>query len=287
MLARALLGLEHAVSMDVLLPTRTEEDHPQGEGKWQFCPEGVTGRNGELVRFDECTADTVNGVGTVVEIYRMCGLDQRSVPLLFDKKTKTVVNNESSEILRMFETVFLPLSSHAAPPVLYPAACQEEIDKINAWVYQDINNGAYKAGFSSAQQKYAEAFHTYFAAFDRLELLLAERKFLCGDEPTEADVRLFPTIFRHDPIYHNRMKLNKAFVTEYPHLWRWMCEFYALPGVAQESPLDHMKQGYFGRTGNGTVPLGPFNYPALLKDPLHAAKLAGIGSSITPADQQH
>lgn len=89
---------------------------------------------------------------------------------------------------------------------------------------------------------------------------------------SEADLRLFPTIFRHDPIYHNRMKLNQAYVADYPHLWRWMCQFYALPGVVAASPLPHMKQGYFGRTGNGTVPVGPRGYPELLNDPTYAER---------------
>merc|ERR1711902_393293 len=131
-------------------------------------------------------------------------------------------------------------------------------------VYTEINNGAYRAGFSSNQKKYESAYAKYFAALDRCEEILAKRRFLCGSAPTEADVRLFPTIFRHDPIYFNRMKLNKAMVADYPNLWRWLCEFYALRGVATESPLKQMKQSYFGRTSNGTVPVGPEGYPELL-----------------------
>jgi len=272
MLARSLLGLEDAITMDVLMPTRTEEGHPQGEGKWQFKPEGLTARNGAFVRFPQCTADSVNGKDTVVEIYALCGLEQKSVPILFDKKTGTVVNNESSEILRMMETVLLPLSTHEAPLQLYPEAHSEAIDDMNSFVYADINNGAYKAGFSSSQDAYEEAFKKYFDAFDRLEGILEKSTFLCGDQPTEADIRLFPTVYRHDPVYHNRMKLNKRFVSDFPNLWRWMCDLYALPGVAQQSPLEHMKQGYFGRTGNSTVPVGPEGYPGLLQDRTYAAR---------------
>lgn len=148
---------------------------------------------------------------------------------------------------------------------------------MNDFTYSAINNGAYKAGFSSKQAVYELAYETYFAAFDKLETVLSKNKWLCGSTVTEADLRLFPTIYRHDPVYHNRMKLNQAFVSDYPHLWRWMCDFYALPGVAAASPLSHMKQGYFGRTGNGTVPVGPKGYPDLLLDREYAARRATAG----------
>ena len=117
-----------------------------------------------------------------------------------------------------------------------------------------------------------------------MDALLVDRKFLCGDAPTEADVRLFPTIFRHDPIYFNRMKLNKALIADYPHLWRWMCDFYALPGVKEESPLRQMKQGYFGRTGNSTIPIGPEGYPELLEDRSYAAKRAQRNGAVDASE---
>lgn len=102
---------------------------------------------------------------------------------------------------------------------------------------------------------YKEAYEIYFATLDEIEAHLANSKFLCGDVFTEADLRLFPTMYRHDPIYHSRMKLNYKFISDYPNLWRWLSDVYTFPGVAEASPLDHMKQGYFGRTGNSTVPL--------------------------------
>ena len=274
-LARALLGLEDIISMDVLLPVRTEDGHPQGEGKWQFLPEGLTARNGEPVQFPSCTPDTVNGKGTIVEIYKHYGNDaqwgERSVPMLFDKKTSSIVNNESSEILRMLGRAFRPLGTKGHLD-LYPDELKERIDELNTFVYVSINNAAYKAGFSSKQSVYTKAFDDYFAGLDYVEELLASSTFLCGESVTEADVRLFPTIFRHDPVYHNRMKLNKKYIADFPNLWRWMCDMYALPGVAAVSPIDQMKQGYFGRTGNGTVPICPVGYPELLADREHAAK---------------
>ena len=184
----------------------------------------------------------------------MCNLDQRSVPILFDKQTKTIVNNESSEIVRMFETAMLSVGTNSGLE-LYPEALQTGIDEWNDLVYPKINNGAYKAGFSSNQEVYKAAYEGYFEALETLDAALETTRFLCGEDPTEADLRLFPTLFRHDPVYHNRMKLNHKFISDYPNLWRWLCDFYALPGVAEASPLEHMKQGYFGRTGNGTVPL--------------------------------
>lgn len=279
-LARALLGLEKVITMDVAMPVRSEEGHPEGEGKWVFQPEGVVARNKRHVRFDRCTRDTVNGLSTAVEIYRLSGhMTEKSLPILFDKKTKTVVNNESFDIVRMFSTAFRSLGSR--PEIeLYPSALEGEINELDERIYHSINNGAYRAGFGSSNQaKYEAAYAEYFAHWDVLEARLADgRRFLTGDAPTESDLKLFPTLFRHDPIYYTRMKLNQSFVWEYPHLWRWMCNFYALPGVAENSPLAHMKQGYFGRTHNNNVPVGPLvaGRPWLerLLDPSYGARVA-------------
>jgi putative glutathione S-transferase len=274
-LARALLGLEDAISMDVLFPTRTEAEHPQGEGKWQFLPDGLVARNGEAVRFEGCTVDSVNGMGTIVEVYRAFGnaaqFGEKSLPMLFDKKTATIVNNESSEILRMFSTSLRSLGADRSFD-LYPEARRARIDELNELIYTKVNNGVYKAGFSSDQLVYRRAFADYFDTLIQLDGILASSLFLCGDAVTEADLRLFPTIFRHDPVYHNRMKLNQMYIADLPNLWRWMSDVYALPGIAAASPLDQMKQGYFGRTGNGTVPVGPLNYPELLHDREYAAR---------------
>jgi putative glutathione S-transferase len=132
---------------------------------------------------------------------------------------------------------------------------------LNEQIYVGINNGAYKAGFSSDQAVYAAAFEKYFDTLGALESRLAsdDRLFLTGDHFTEADLRLFPTLYRHDPVYYVRMKLNGARILDYPHLWRWLCRVYALPGVAQSNSLVHCRQGYFGRSWNNVVPLGPFH----------------------------
>ncbi len=159
-------------------------------------------------------------------------------------------------------------------PDLYPenAGIQGEIDRMNALIYAGINNGAYKAGFSSDQQTYAAAFQSYFETLDQLEALLGSdnRPFLTGDRFTEADLRLFPTLYRHDPVYYVRMKLNGARILDYPHLWHWLCRVYALPRVADSNSLAHCRQGYFGRSWNNVIPHGPIKpmrYPEAYRHP--------------------
>lgn len=265
LLGRAVAGLEDAITVDVLFPNRSGDDEPLGPNLWKFAIEGVTGMNGQHVIFPSCTIDTVLGKKYAKEIYEAAGIsDQTSVPILFDKVTKTVVNNESAEILRMMGTVLRPLAKHGTIE-LYPADKSSEIDAINDWVYTDVANGAYKAGFSSNQETYEGAYDKFFAALDRINCILETSKFLGGDAVTEADIRLFPTLFRFDPVYHSRFKLNLRMLWEYEHLWRWMGVMMRLPGmenVSNTEYLQHCKQGYFGRTGNGTVPVGPPGYPA-------------------------
>lgn len=169
------------------------------------------------------------------------------------------------------------LMSDEHRPDLYPDGnnhqqMRDEIDALNDQIYNTINNGAYKAGFSSNQEVYAEAFEKYFEMLGQLEQHLAadNQPFLTGNAFTEADLRLFPTLYRHDPVYYVRMKLNGAKILDYPHLWRWLCRVYALPGVADCNSLVHCRQGYFGRSWNNVVPLGPLRpmtYPEAYKHP--------------------
>jgi putative glutathione S-transferase len=210
----------------------------------------------------------------VKEIYSVEGSPEQSVPVLYDKIAKRIVNNESAEIIRMLDANAEALGATMKErPTLYPAAgaLRTEIDELNQAIYTAINNGAYKAGFSSDQEVYAKAFGDYFETLGRLENRLADgRHFLTGDDFTEADLRLFPTLYRHDPVYYLRMKLNGAKIVDYPHLWRWLCRVYTLAGVAQSNSLTHCRQGYFGRTWNKTIPLGPFkpmSYPLAYEHP--------------------
>ena len=274
-MTRALLGLEDAITMDVLFPGRTMADDERGENLWRFAPEGITAMNKRHVSFPECNSDTGGGDKKyVVDIYTDSGLEQKSVPLLFDKKQQVVVNNESSEIMRMFETEMVKFGKRSLD--LYPEPLRGKIDEANEWIYTDLNNGAYKAGFSSDQDVYEAAYAKYFKTIERIETMLADSKFLIGDTVSDSDIRAFATLWRHDPVYHNRMKLNHAFLWEYPRVWAWMGKMMALPGmesVAGGNILKHAKQGYFGRTGNGVVPVGPEGYPECYGKPKACCKL--------------
>ncbi len=276
-LARNVLGLQDSITLDVAFPNRTGEDDPEGPNHWEFAP----GRQATLTGgpLPECTAETATGQShrLVRHIYAAEGSQERSVPILFDKKSQRIVSNESAEIIRMLNRQAGALGSRlsdADPPDLYPdgGALRDEIDTLNELIYVAINNGAYKAGFSSDQAVYAEAFAKYFQTLGVLEdrLALDGRLFLAGDHFTEADLRLIPTIYRHDPVYYVRMKLNGAKILDYPHLWRWLCRVYALPGVADSNSLVHCRQGYFGRSWNNVVPLGPLRpmpYPEAYEHP--------------------
>ncbi|MBW4706351.1 glutathione S-transferase C-terminal domain-containing protein [Roseobacter sp. YSTF-M11] len=278
-LARGVLGLTQSVSMDVAYPNRTDEYDPAGPNFWQFAPERRSPLTGEVL--PECTAETGTGQGyrLAQEIYAAEGSEERSVPILYDKRTKRIVSNESAEIVRMLGAHARALGSDLtgdALPNLYPneaesAELRREIDELNTFIYVNINNGSYKAGFSSDQAVYATAFENYFAAFDELEAKLKDgRPFLTGERFTEVDLRLFPTLYRHDPVYYVRMKLNGARLLDYPHLWHWLCRVYALPGVVESGSLIHCRQGYFGRTWNKVIPSGPIKpmrYPEAYRHP--------------------
>ncbi|WP_424965231.1 glutathione S-transferase C-terminal domain-containing protein [Dinoroseobacter sp. S375] len=262
-LARSVLGLEQAITLDVAFPNRTGEDDPEGPNLWEFAPDRIASLTGAPL--PECTAETGTGAGLRLakEVYRREGSEEQSVPILYDKRAQRIVNNESAEIIRMLDAHADALGSTVsadARVVLWPRdpARQAEIRELNELIYTTINNGAYKAGFSSDQEVYATAFAAYFDSLERLDQLLSDgRAFLTGDAFTEADLRLFPTLYRHDPVYMLRMKLNGARILDYPHLWRWLCRVYGLPGVAEAGSLLHCRQGYFGRSWNGVVPLGP------------------------------
>lgn len=276
-LARNVLGLEDSISMDVAFPNRTGEEDVVGPNLWQFAPNQIASLTGASL--PECTSETGTGrnLRLMREIYAVEGSIEGSVPVLYDKKTKRIVNNESAEIIRMMSSQATALGSSIAAPKrieFYPEdeKLRAEIDALNETIYNNINNGAYKAGFSSDQQVYAKAYQSYFDTLQVLEARLAldGRPFLTGDCFTEADLRLFPTLYRHDPVYYVRMKLNGAKILDYPNLWRWLCHVYAIAGVAESNSLDHCRQGYFGRTWNQVVPLGPFRpmpYPEAYKHP--------------------
>jgi putative glutathione S-transferase len=182
-----------------------------------------------------------------------------SVPVLWDKQRKTIVNNESSEIIRMLNTGFNDYGN--ADIDLYPTSIRKEIDDINDVVYNNINNGVYRAGFATTQDAYDKAFKNLFETLDTLEEKLSSQRYLVGDQITEADWRLFTTLVRFDAVYYNHFKTNKKRLMDYPNLWAYTRELYQVPGVAETVNMDHIKYHYFAshRSINptGIVPNGP------------------------------
>lgn len=273
-LARAILGLEDSITMDVAFPNRTDERDAVGPNLWEFAPNRIATLTGAPL--PECTEETGTGTGLRLakEIYQREGSDEQSVPILYDKRTGRIVSNESADIIRMLDAHADAMgSSKSHRPRLFPQdpSKQTLISELNDRIYTTINNGAYKAGFSSDQSVYANAYTAYFDSLAWLEDLLSDgRRYLTGENFTEADLRLFPTLYRHDPVYYVRMKLNGARVLDYPNLWRWLCRVYALDGVALAGSLVHCRQGYFGRSWNGVIPLGPLlpmPYPEAYRHP--------------------
>jgi glutathionyl-hydroquinone reductase len=182
-----------------------------------------------------------------------------TVPVLWDRRTSRIVNNESSEIIRMFNSAFDSVG--AAEGDFYPQDLRAEIDALNGRIYATVNNGVYRAGFATSQEAYEEAFHALFETLDMLEARLASRRFLCGERVTEADWRLFTTLIRFDPVYFGHFKCNLREIMDYPALQRYLRELYHWPGIAGTVDFFHIKHHYYGShlriNPTGIVPLGP------------------------------
>ena len=243
MIMRMLKGLEDLISMSVVEPL-------YGPHGWQFGDSPGT------------IADSVNGASELAEIYLRA--DPRysgrvSVPVLWDKERSTIVNNESSEIIRMFNGAFGRFTNVRTD--YYPAPLREEIDRVNAVVYENINNGVYRAGFATTQEAYEEAFRALFAALDEIEQRLSRQRYLAGREITEADWRLFTTLVRFDAVYYGHFKCNLRRIVDYPNLSNYLRDLYQQPGIAGTVNMDHIKRHYYGSHRNvnptGIVPLGP------------------------------
>jgi putative glutathione S-transferase len=240
---RALKGLEDVISVSVVHPLMPAES-------WVF---------GE---YPGATEDHINHAHYLYENYLKADPDFDglvTVPLLWDKKHETIVNNESSEIIRMFNSAFDDYTESDLD--FYPESLREEIDAINEIVYHNINNGVYRAGFATTQSAYDEAFDQLFNTMDELETLLSKQRYLVGKQITEADWRLFTTLVRFDAVYYNHFKTNKKRLIDYPGLWAYTRELYQVPGVAETVNMDHIKYHYFGShksiNPTGIVPRGP------------------------------
>jgi putative glutathione S-transferase len=224
---------------------------------WHMAENGWTFNAGEGV-----IQDTVNGVENLYQLYTTAKSDYSgrvTVPVLWDKKTKTIVSNESSEIIRMFNTAFDSIGARSGD--YYPKELQAEIDELNTVIYDTVNNGVYKAGFATAQKAYESAITPLFETLDWLDSLPAKHRYLVGDQITEADWRLFTTLVRFDPVYVGHFKCNLRRVADYPNLSGYVRDLYQQAGISSTVKMGHIKQHYYEshETINPTriVPLGP------------------------------
>jgi putative glutathione S-transferase len=243
LIMRALKGLEGVISVSVV--------------HWLMRERGWTFDDGPGV-----VPDTVNGAAALHEVYTRADPDYSgrvTVPVLWDRERETIVSNESSEIVRMFNSAFD--GAGAAPGDYYPHALRAEIDALNERIYDSVNNGVYKAGFATRQEPYEEAFDALFDTLDWLERRLAGRRFLTGPTLTEADIRLWTTLVRFDPVYHGHFKTNRRHLYEYPALWAYTRDIYQLPAVRGTVDLDHIKRHYYESqttvNPSAVVPGGP------------------------------
>lgn len=206
--------------------------------------------------------DPVNGAAYAWHLYRKAKPDytgRTTVPILWDKKRQTIVSNESSEIIRMFNEAFNHLTGNTLD--FYPQDLRSQIDAINAHIYDTVNNGVYKSGFATTQAAYEDAVIPLFDALDGLEKTLSTSRYLLGDRLTEADWRLFTTLIRFDPVYVGHFKCNIRRISDYPHLHAYMRELYQMPGIAGTVKMDVIKAHYYGShdtiNPSGVIPAGP------------------------------
>jgi putative glutathione S-transferase len=253
---RALKGLESVVDVAVVSPV------------WDFTKPGVDEHRGWVFdpSFKDSTPDPLFGARTLRDVYEKLSGDMTvkkfTVPLLVDRKQGRIVNNESSEIIRMFNTEFNSLSSKPELD-LYPEALREEIDKINAHIYDTVNNGVYKCGFATKQEPYDIAFRSLFDALEHYDEVLGSRRFLLGDKLTEADIRFVMTLVRFDEVYVVHFKCNKKPIRYFKNLFDYTCDVYQ-QGIGPTINIAHIKNHYYGShvklNPYGIVPLGSADY---------------------------
>ncbi|MFC4050710.1 glutathione S-transferase family protein [Actinomadura syzygii] len=239
LIVRRLLGLEDAIGVGVVDPIRDERG-------WRFPDR-----------------DPVTNAEFLSELYLRSDPDftgRYTVPSIWDTETERLVTNDFPNITTMLETEFTALQRPDAPD-LYPEALRPGIDEMNDLLYTAINNGVYKAGFATSQGAYEDAFDALFTALDQLEERLASSRYLFGDEITESDVRLYPTLARFDAVYYSHFKCNLRRITDYPNLWAYARDLYSVPAFGETTNFDHIKRHYYVTHRNinptGIVPKGP------------------------------
>ena len=242
LIVRALKGLEDTIPVSIVAPIWDEG--------WSFDP----GQGG--------TEDALYGARHMHEIYTRAVADfsgRATVPVLWDSESATIVNNESTDIVRMLNSAFDAWGRDDVD--LYPEHLRAEIDALNGWIYSDVNNGVYRAGFATTQEAYEEAIDTLFDALDRLEARLAGRRYLVGDQLTEAAIRLFTTLVRFDAVFVGHFKCNRWRIVDYPNLSAYVRDIHQIPGIAGTVDIDHIKRHYYGSHSQinptGIVPAGP------------------------------
>ena len=225
---RKLKGLEEHISVSIVHPDMLDEG-------WVFDPS-----------YDGATKDHLFGFKFLREVYQKADpqiTTSVTVPILWDKKTNTIVNNESSEIIRIFNSEFNELTGNQIN--FYPKNWAEEIDSLNDEIYHAINNGVYRTGFAVTQEAYDKAVTHLFGILDELEGRLSENRYLLGDEITEADLRLIPTLLRFDIVYVTHFKCNVRRLKDYKNLLRYTKELYEIKGIKESTNFDHIKRHYF------------------------------------------
>lgn len=243
LIVRALKGLESTIPVSVVHPLMPAES-------WVFGD------------YPGATPDRIHGFRALHQLYAQAapgfsGLV--TVPVLYDTRRQMIVNNESSEIIRMLNGAFDAWGRRGLD--LYPEPLRPQIDAINAIVYENVNNGVYRAGFATSQSAYEAAYDRLFETLDDLERRLTRQRYLVGDRLTEADWRLFTTLVRFDAVYYGHFKCNRRRLIDYPSLWAYTRELYQVPGIAETVRMDHIKRHYYGShpgiNPTGIVPKGP------------------------------
>lgn len=231
LILRKLKGLEEHISISVVHPDML------GHG-WEFATKDKS--------YAAATEDHLFGFEFMHQVYTKAKADITSrvtVPVLWDKQTNQIVNNESSQIVRIFNSAFNDLTGNQLD--FYPTEQRADIDDINEYVYHNINNGVYKAGFATTQEAYSEAVTALFSALDKVEDILSKQRYLVSDTITEADWRLFTTLVRFDAVYVGHFKCNLQRIADYPNMSNYLKELYQHPGIAETVNLDHTKRHYY------------------------------------------
>jgi putative glutathione S-transferase len=243
LIVRRLKRLEAAIGVFVVHPY-------MGDQGWSFDP------------YPGATGDGLYGAAHLHQLYTRANphyTGRVTVPVLWDSRRQAIVNNESAEIVRILNHAFDRWGN--AELDLYPAHLRKEIDRINAFVYERINNGVYRAGFATSQEAYEEAVRALFAALDEIEVRLSGQRYLAGNRLTEADIRLFTTLLRFDPVYIGHFKCNIRRLVDYPNLWAYARELYQLPGIVETVSFDHIKRHYYTShpmiNPTRVIPVGP------------------------------